>query len=311
MSPSPPLVSVVIPCYNVSAYIRKAAHSALSQEEVEVEVVCVDNNSTDETPGILDELKAQSARIHVLSEHTKGACAARNAGLAVARGEFVQFLDADDELMPHKIQRQLEAAQRNRWDIVVSGYSRISISGIQSTVPVESDPWKGLFVTRLGQTSSMLFRRSALLKCGGWNVSLGSSQEYELIFRMLASGSTCGVADYPDDTRVHEREGQISRSDPRLRWERYLRLRLDILAFLKANRPDYWNTEKAYFQARLFDVIRIVYPHCPELALDAFRKELTDKFRPDLSPATGRVYLLMYRLLGFRGAEYVRAIFRK
>lgn len=101
---SPPLVSVIIPTYNHAQFIGDAIAAALAQT-VPVEVIVVDDGSTDHTAATV--LRFTDPRVRYLQRPHEGVCAARNAGIDAARGEFVQFLDADDVIVPHKVAAQL------------------------------------------------------------------------------------------------------------------------------------------------------------------------------------------------------------
>jgi glycosyltransferase involved in cell wall biosynthesis len=92
-----PLVSIVMPCFNNEAYVAEAIDSALGQTYDNIEVIVIDDGSTD---GSLDIIRSYGDRITWRTGPNEGACAARNKGLALARGEFIKFLDADDILLP-------------------------------------------------------------------------------------------------------------------------------------------------------------------------------------------------------------------
>src|SRR5690606_1936339 len=99
------LVSVLIPAYNSAMWIGDALRSALDQTHENVEVIVVDDGSTDETLAVAR--RYESARMKVISQENAGGCAARNRALAEAQGTFIQYLDADDLLAPDKIERQM------------------------------------------------------------------------------------------------------------------------------------------------------------------------------------------------------------
>src|SRR5689334_12287800 len=105
----PPLVSIVIPTHNYADYVGGAIRSALGQGYAPVEVIVVDDGSTDDTPAVL---RSFGAAIYPLRLDRRGVSAARNAGLAVARGTYVIFLDADDLLMPGGVSAQVEQLER-------------------------------------------------------------------------------------------------------------------------------------------------------------------------------------------------------
>jgi len=107
MTTEQPLVSVIIPVYNAADYLAACITSVLSQTWKPLEIIIVDDGSTDESFEIASAL--QSDNVRVIRQKNKGASAARNEGLRCAAGQYVQFLDADDLLSPDKIQSQMTA----------------------------------------------------------------------------------------------------------------------------------------------------------------------------------------------------------
>jgi glycosyltransferase involved in cell wall biosynthesis len=105
-----PLVSVIIPCYNRAHIIGQAVGSVQAQTLQDWEMLIVDDGSADDLAGALAPLMAADARIHLLRHaRNRGGPAARNTGIAAARGRFIAFLDSDDTWMPRKLERQAEA----------------------------------------------------------------------------------------------------------------------------------------------------------------------------------------------------------
>lgn len=89
-------VSVVVPVYNTRKYLEKCIESLINQTLKEIEIICVDDGSTDNSAQILEKFAKKDSRVKVLTQKNKGQSAARNAGLEVAKGEYVGFLDSDD-----------------------------------------------------------------------------------------------------------------------------------------------------------------------------------------------------------------------
>jgi len=103
-----PLVSVIIPCYNLGEFVAETVHSALAQKGCDVEVVLIDDGSTDpNTIRKLDELDTEPAVVFMRTGN-RGVAAARNAGIDIAQGEFLLFLDADDRLLPGALAKMIE-----------------------------------------------------------------------------------------------------------------------------------------------------------------------------------------------------------
>ena len=100
----PGLVSVVIPNYNYANYLREALDSVLAQSYSDIEIVVVDDGSTD---GSKDVIAAYDDRINAIFQKNEGVSAARNNGVLAGSGEFIAFLDADDAWLPTKVERQV------------------------------------------------------------------------------------------------------------------------------------------------------------------------------------------------------------
>ena len=115
---STPLVSVIIPIYNAAEFLRETLDSVCAQTLREIEIICVDDGSTDDTSAILAEYAARDPRFVLLRQHNKFAGAARNHGMSVARGKYISFLDSDDLFAPEMFERMVGAAEKWEADIV-------------------------------------------------------------------------------------------------------------------------------------------------------------------------------------------------
>ena len=112
------LVTVIIPVYNVEKYLVECVDSVLAQSLRDLRVLLVDDGSTDGSGAICDEYAAREERVCAIHRANGGQSAARNAGLALARGEFVYFMDSDDILLPASIETLVEAAEKESCDFV-------------------------------------------------------------------------------------------------------------------------------------------------------------------------------------------------
>jgi len=180
---SEPFVSVLIPCYNAEKWIAGAIRSALTQTYPHKEVIVVDDGSTD---GSLDVIRSFSDAIRWETGPNRGANAARNRLLELSRGEWLQYLDADDYLLPDKLAAQMRAIRESPCDIVVSPC--LTSQGVNHDRPT-LNPWLDLVLMELGNTISNLWRARAIRDAGGWNENAPCGQECELMLRMLEHGA--------------------------------------------------------------------------------------------------------------------------
>ena len=119
---APSLVSVIIGVFNKASFVEECLRSVLSQDVSDVELICIDDASTDGSAEILAGLAAADGRIRLIrNERNLGAGRTRNIGLAAAAGDYVMFLDADDMLAPHALSRLLKAAQATGSEVVRGG----------------------------------------------------------------------------------------------------------------------------------------------------------------------------------------------
>ena len=113
-----PKVSVIIPVYNTEPWLKECLDSVLRQTMAGFEVICVDDGSTDRSGAILKDYAARDARFCVISQKNKGQSAARNAGINVARGTYIYFLDSDDYIEPDLLETACRELDKKKLDIV-------------------------------------------------------------------------------------------------------------------------------------------------------------------------------------------------
>lgn len=130
---SKPLVSIIVPVYQVKDYIGECVESLIRQTYTNLEILLVDDGSMDGSGAICDEYASKDNRIRVIHQENQGLSAARNAGLDRAAGEYVAFVDSDDAVLPDFIEVLYELAERYQADIAACAYERgeIGATGIQ------------------------------------------------------------------------------------------------------------------------------------------------------------------------------------
>lgn len=117
-------VSVIVPVYNVEKYLRKCLDSLISQTLKDIEIICVDDGSTDSSLKILELYAAKSYQIKILRNNHEGVSAARNLGIKEAVGEYLGFVDSDDYVDKNFFERMYNAAKNNNCDIACAGFRR-------------------------------------------------------------------------------------------------------------------------------------------------------------------------------------------
>ena len=130
---SAPRVSIIVPTYNRAGLIGRAIESVRTQTFSDWELIVVDDGSTDGTPAVVESYRPQlGTRLVVLAQTHGGASTARNTGIEHAQGEFVAFLDSDDEFLPEKLARQIQLLEREpALDFVYSDYAYIDLAGVR------------------------------------------------------------------------------------------------------------------------------------------------------------------------------------
>ena len=150
-------VSVIIPVYNTEKNLEQCVRSVMGQTLSTIEIICVDDGSTDGSKAILERLAGEDARITVIAQENAGAGAARNRGMDRAKGRYLSFLDADDFFEPDMLEAALEKAKAQDAQVIVfgadfyddrTGASRPCIYGVREDMMPEKRPFAGTDVER-------------------------------------------------------------------------------------------------------------------------------------------------------------------
>jgi glycosyltransferase involved in cell wall biosynthesis len=180
------LVTVVIPCYNQAGYLHEAIESVRAQTYRGFEIVVIDDGSTDATAAVAGSYPD----VRLLRQSNAGLSAARNAGLGLARGDYLVFLDADDRLLPNALRDGIESLARHPEAAFTSGHFRY-IRAEGSTLhefaqePLECPPYEGMLRGNyIGMHSTAMFRRAVFDEVGTFDTSLRSCEDYDLYLRI-------------------------------------------------------------------------------------------------------------------------------
>lgn len=202
-----PLVSVIIPSYNHAKYIRQTIDSVLSQEYRNLEVIVVDDGSTDDSLAILREY---GNCIRMVSQKNQGQAAARNTGIQLAQGELIGFLDSDDLYSPGKIDEQVKMFEKDfGLSLVWTDLSLIDGDGkdlrLMKCPPPVGTPlhWailEGNFICN----ATVMLRKTCFGQVGKFDTSIPSVADGDMWIRLLAAGhSFCYIAKPTIKYRVH------------------------------------------------------------------------------------------------------------
>ena len=298
------LVSVIIPCYNAERWIDEAIQSALNQTYSPVEVIVVDDGSSD---GSWKKIQEFGSRVIAETGPNRGGSAARNRGFVLSRGDYIQFLDADDYLLPKKIPRQVAFLEASGADVVYGDWrhehflpdgssqlEEIAVSGAQADVL--SALLSGWWVA----PAALLFRRHVLEKTGGWDESLAAAQDRDLFISIAMTDAK--IAYQPGCYSIYRRYGHDTVSTgSRMRWlDNHCRVLDKAAAALNAAE----RMKSEYRRA-----LASSYFHLARNYFDRDRKKYRETMEkvlmlePEFQPRESAIYGLAKRMFGFSAAE--------
>ena len=216
------LVSVIIPCFNAGKTLREAIESVLKQSYPHWEVIVIDDGSTDNSAAIIHSLGDQ---IRAEIGPNRGASAARNRGTQMARGEYLQYLDADDLLAPDALERRVDALQTSGADVAYSDWQRIMAAPVgayhkgeevrRTMESIHPDPEIACATSFWAPPVALLYRRRIVDAIGGWNETLPVIQDARFLFDAARLGARFGrVPGIGGFYRVHG-DDSLSRRDNR------------------------------------------------------------------------------------------------
>ncbi len=199
MNLSPQLISVIIPTFNCAPYLSETVRSVQQQTYTQIEIIIVNDGSTDSTLDVTKSLAQNDARIKVLSHANSKQGKTRNVGVAAASGHYIAFLDGDDIWLPNKLEMQLEALVNQNVDLVFSdGFICLNndLNSREHTFQITQKIFDGhdleLFY-RQNQipTSTVLCTKAAFEKAGGFDEEpeVQNCEDYLLWVRMLNNGA--------------------------------------------------------------------------------------------------------------------------
>lgn len=210
-------VTVVIPVYRSLDTLERAVASVLAQSVPPLETLVIDDGSGEDVAGFVEARFSGRVTVVTLPEN-RGAAAARNEGIRLAQGEFVAFLDADDEWYPAKLERQLPCFFDTRVDLVVCDCVFNTLDGIPTRLYEFHQPvggpaaWKRLLRSNFIANSTVVARRERLRVLGGFDTGIVIGEDYDLWLRMTKTGHLAFVPEVL--ATFHERVGSLTNRHP-------------------------------------------------------------------------------------------------
>ncbi len=214
-----PKVSVIIPCYNAEKYLRQCLDSVAGQTLREIEIICVDDGSSDTTMDILREFGEKDERFKIITQENAGAGAARNNGLRQAAGEYLSFLDADDFFELDMLEKAFAAAEKEQVDFVVYNSDQyhmdkarffqtpwvLRAKEIPPYMPFTYRQLTGnVFKTFVGWAWDKLYRRSFVLEHDLWFQEQRTTNDMLFVFSALVLAKRIAVV---NEVLAHQRKG--------------------------------------------------------------------------------------------------------
>ncbi|GAB1545269.1 hypothetical protein NUACC21_79450 [Scytonema sp. NUACC21] len=217
----PPLVSVIIPCFNAEKWISEAIDSCLQQTYSNVEIIVVDDGSTDNS---LEIIKSYGNKIIWRSVNHRGGNHARNKAFALSKGKYIQYLDADDYILPEKIERQVCFMEETGADVVYGDwrYQHHLPDGTSYLDNIEfpgaqADILESLLANWWTAVASLLYRRTSVEKTSGWDENFQAAQDRDFFLSVVLKGAK--VLYQPGCYSIYRRYGDVTvSSSSKPRW---------------------------------------------------------------------------------------------
>jgi glycosyltransferase involved in cell wall biosynthesis len=201
------LVSVIIPCYNQSHFLKEAIESIRGQTYNEYEIIVINDGSTDQTGAVARKF----SNVRLIEQNNTGLASARNAGLYESKGEFVVFLDSDDRLLPRSLETGVRVLRQHPECAFVSGFCNyIDFDGsnlpfiAQPQIADESDHYTALLQKNyIWSPANVMYRRSIFEQVSGFDTAINPTADYELYLRIAKHFSVLQHGEIVAEYRQH------------------------------------------------------------------------------------------------------------
>ena len=313
------LISVIIPIYNAECFIAETLDSVIIQTHKNLEVLCINDGSTDNSLGILRDYAGKDTRIKIVNIKNEGQSAASNLGIKQAKGDYIKFLDADDRLSPNHLALQLKVLEEQSDHIASCEWGRFYNDDYLSAKFNPEPVWKNMdsiewIKTALSQKSDMmgawiwLIPKQILDKAGHWNEKLSLNNDFDFSIRLLLASR--GVK-FAYGAKLYYRSG-ISESLSQVLTKKAVESAFLTTKLGCNNILEYENTNltRRLCADRYQIWIFRVYPKYPDL-IKNFEKEIKSLGGSKLKMEGGKLFILLRNIWGWKTTKYIQLFFYK
>ena len=305
------LVSIIMPCYNASKFIKESIDAVLNQTHKNFELIVINDGSTDDTEVIIK--KYFDERIRYFYQTNKGQCIASNVGIAEAKGIYIKFLDADDVINREHLEAQLKRLNGNQNSIASCAWGRFYDGDFTSAKYQAETVWKDMkpidwLKNSLAQKSDMmgawlwLIPSVILQKAGGWNEKLSLNNDFEFSIRLILHAD---MILFTEDAKLAYRTigNSLSAQKSESAFEAALLSTQLGCSYLLSK--DNTIIMKQLCSNRYQNWIYRIYPAFPSLS-KKFNIEIEKLVKPNIKMQGGRFFIFLRELLGWRAAKMIQ-----
>jgi glycosyltransferase involved in cell wall biosynthesis len=312
-----PQVSIVIPVYNKAAYIQETLESALAQTYQNIEIILVDDGSTDGSLEIIQTyFEKYPDKIILIDQENQGVSTATNAGIQASSGDYIQFLDADDLLSKEKIEFQLLMIKDKNWNVAsickwstfyndsdrIDDFGLNIYSNFDSGIDYLLSAWNNAEMMAI---SSYLCSRELILKAGTWNENLTINQDGEFFCRVLLN---CEEVIFENTQKVYYRKPGVSNVSQQKSYQASASLLESYRCYQREilKKEDSQRVREALARNYL-RFIYVTHPQYPDLIEEAERELKKFQFEKPVRIGGPRFQALS-RFLGFKNALRIKRL---
>lgn len=306
-----PLISIIMPCYNASDYLKEAINSVIIQTYKNFELILINDGSTDDSEKIIQSY--QDKRIRYFFQENKGQCAASNFGLSIAKGNYIKFFDADDVMNELHLEALLKKLNGRTDALASCAWGRFYDSNPLSAKFIPETVWQDLdsltwIKKALSQQYDMmgawvwLIPKSVLEKTGGWDATLSLNNDFEFSIRLLLAVKEVL---FTSDAKMYYRSGNSSLSQRPSEQAFNAAMRSTDMGCSYLLQRDNSPVMKQLCANRYQEWLYRMYPDAPLL-----QKEVEQKIKQlggsNRSMDGGNVFKLLSSLFGWKAAKQLQ-----